>query len=192
MKKTSNFLIRSIAVVTAAANLFSVTGCGTEKSKAKVGDIGSSSGNSGKTKQVEYAGIGQCIEEGNWKISLLDAKTYSSIPTDNEFLKQEAASGKEYLILFFEAENVSDENDYFNYLYFQAYADDTSVSISTIMGDVDGYGSVSGDVASGKKIKGYAAWEVDTGWNNFEVSYNDDFGSNKTTACFKVSSGDIK
>lgn len=192
MKRTSKLLIRSIAVVTATVNLFTITGCGTEKSKAKVGDIDSTSGNSGKTNQVEYAGIGQYIEEGNWKISLLDSKTYSSIPTDNEFLKQEAASGKEYLILFFEAENISDENDYFNYLYFKAYADDTSVDIATIMGDIDGYGSVSGDVASGKKIKGYAAWEVDTGWKNFEVSYNDDFGSNKTTASFKVSSGDIK
>lgn len=192
MKKTSKLLIRSITVVTAAANLFTITGCGTEKSKAKVGDVDSSSGNSGKTDQVEYAGIGQYIEEGNWKISLLDSKTYSSIPTDNEFLKQEAASGKEYLILFFEAENISDENDYFNYLYFKAYADDTSVDIATIMGDVDGYGSVSGDVASGKKIKGYATWEVDTGWKNFEVSYNDDLGSNKTTASFKISSGDIK
>lgn len=44
----------------------------------------------------------------------------------------------------------------------------------------------------GKKIKGYAVWEVNTGWSDFEVSYDDDVWSNKTTACFKISSGDIK
>lgn len=192
MKKTSKFLIHSIITVTAAVNLFTFTGCDTESSKAKIGDVGSASGNAGKTNEVEYAGIGQYIEKGNWKISLLDAKTYTSIPNENEFLKQESAPGKEYLILFFEADNISDEDDYFNYLYFRAYADDTSVDIATLMGDVDGFGSVSGDVAAGKKIKGYAAWEVDAGWDSFEVSYNDDFWSDKTTACFKVSSGDIK
>lgn len=192
MKKTAKFLIHSIIAVTAAVNLFTFTGCSTESPKAKIGDVGSASGNTGKTNEVEYAGIGQYIEKGNWKISLLDAKTYTSIPTDNEFLKQESSPGKEYLILFFEAENISDENDYFNYLYFRAYADDTSVDIATLMGDVNGFGSVSGDAAAGKKVKGYAAWEVDTGWNNFEVSYNDSFGSDKTTACFKVSSEDIK
>ncbi len=192
MKKTSKFLIHSIIAVTSAVSILTFTGCGTESSKAKIGNVGSESDNSGKKSDVEYAGIGQYIEKGNWRISLLDAKTYTDIPSDNEFFKQEAASGKEYLILFFEADNISDEDDYFNYLYFSAYADDTSVDIATLMGDIDGFGSVSGDVAAGKKIKGYAAWEVDTGWNSFEVSYNDDFGSNKTTACFKVSPSDIK
>ena len=192
MKKTSEFLIHSIIAVTAAVNLLTVTGCGTESSKAKIGDVGSASDNAGKTNEVKYAGIGQYIEKGNWKISLLDAKTYTRIPSENEFLKQESASGKEYLILFFEADNISNENDYFNYLYFNAYADHTSTDIATLIGDIDGFGSVSGDVAAGKKIKGYAAWEVDAGWSSFEVSYNDDIWSNKTTACFKISSGDIK
>lgn len=192
MKKTSKLLVQSIMAVTVAASLFTITGCGSEESKAKIGDIGSSDNGSDKANEIAYAGIGQYIEGDNWRISLLDAKTYSSISESGGFYTDKPEAGKEFLVLFLEAENISDEDDYFNYLNFKAYADDSHVKNTMIMNDVDGYDSVSGDVASGKKIKGYAVWEVNTGWSNFEVSYDDDVWSNKTTACFKISSGDIK
>ncbi|GEM_PF-3514114 len=191
MKKTSKILVQSVAVITAAVSLCSITGCSSGESKAKIGDVGSS-GESGETSEIAYAGIGQYIEGENWKISLLDAKTYNSIADDSGFHTDKPESGKEFLVLFMEAENISNEDDYFNVLNFKAYADDTSVKNTMIINDVDGYDSVSGDVAVGKKIKGYAVWEVKTGWNEFEVSYNDDVWSNKTTACFKISSADIK
>lgn len=192
MTKTSKFLVQSIMTVTAAVSLFTITGCASDESKAKIGNIGQSSDGSGKTNEIAYAGIGQYIEGDNWKISLLDAKTYSSISESGGFYTDKPDAGKEFLVFFLEAENISDEDDYFNPLYFKAYADDSHVNNTVIMNDVDGYDSASGDVASGKKIKGYAVWEVNKGWSDFEVTYDDDVWSNKTTACFKVSSGDIK
>lgn len=124
-------------------------------------------------------GIGMTVESDEWKISLLDAKQYDEIVV-TEFYTNTPEDGKKFLVLFFEAENTSGKDDYFNYYNIESYEDGYHTNISVIMGDVDGQPMIVGDVAAGKKIKGYLAWEVSADWQELEVSYkNNAFGTSK-------------
>lgn len=130
-------------------------------------------------------GVGMTVESDDWKISLLDAKQYKEIAMSSLYINT-PDEGKEYLVLFFEAENISGKDDYFNYLYFESYVDDYNTNIEILMGEVDGYSTMTGDVAAGKKIKGYIAWEVSTDWQELEVTYNNDPFGMKNAATFLV------
>ncbi|MBQ8296154.1 MAG: DUF5067 domain-containing protein [Ruminococcus sp.] len=191
-----------LALITAGI-ISSCAGCsGSSEEKVKTGDISSSSSESEKNDEKnseednaeagKYAGIGQFIEDDTWKISLLDAKTYGSLTDDSGFYTDEPDSGNEYLVMFFEVENVSGEDDYFNYFYIDAYADGYSTDIEIILNNPDGYDTLTGDVAAGKKLKGCLAWQVPENWSEFEMSYNDDFTSSNASAMFKITSEDAK
>ena len=146
------------------------------------------SNTSDPTAESEKVGPGNKIEGKGWNISLLSAKTYTTVGDgDNEFLKSTADDGKEYLILFFEVENTSDEDDYFNWLNFKAYEDDYSTDLEVLFVDkIDGYEGISGDVAVGKKAKGYVSYEVNKGWKEFEITYDDGVWSSNKVATFTI------
>lgn len=90
------------------------------------------------------------------------------------------------LVCFFEVENVSDEDNYFNYFYIESYVDGYNEDISVLLSDVDGNSILSGDVAAGKKLKGYLAWQVDPAWEELEVSYKSDVWTGDKAATFVV------
>lgn len=136
---------------------------------------------------------GNYIQKSTFKFSFLKAATYNEIKS-SEYFSNKPAAGKEYLVLFFEVENVSNENQYVNTLYFKAYVDNYDVSEKYLMGDVDGYSSMlsSGrDLAPGKKTKGYMAYEVDKSWKNFETIYKEGFLDSDEKYVFAVSSSDL-
>lgn len=137
---------------------------------------------SSETSQT--ATVGQSVEGPDWKISLLSAKTYDKI-TDG-MLETTPDEGKVYLVCFFEVENVSDEDNYFNYFYIESYVDGYNEDISVLLSDVDGNSILSGDVAAGKKLKGYLAWQVDPAWEELEVSYKSDVWTGDKAATFVV------
>lgn len=177
-----------IAVIAIAGIAGGTSGKNDDK---KIGDISSSSErNNGSEADITYAGIGQYVEGENWKISLIDAKTYSSIPDDSGMYSDVPDSGKKYLVLFFEAENISGKDDFFNPLNVEAYTDGYSTSTELIINKPDGYETLSGDVAAGKKIKGCLAWQVDENWNEFEMTYKSGIWSEDKAASFKISSDD--
>lgn len=132
----------------------------------------------------QTATVGQSVEGPDWKISLLSAKTYDKI-TDG-MLETTPDEGKVYLVCFFEVENVSDEDNYFNYFYVESYVDGYNEDISVLLSDVDGNSILSGDVAAGKKLKGYLAWQVDPAWEELEVSYKSDVWTGDKAATFVV------
>ena len=80
---------------------------------------------------------------------------------------------KKYLVLFFDVENVSDEDQYVNMFYWDAYADDYEIDQETLIVKPDDYDMLSGDLAVGKKMKGYICYQVDKDWEKLEATYTD-------------------
>ena len=131
---------------------------------------------------------GQSVTGDKWSISLLSAKTFTEIA--EEYYTEKPEDGKIYLVLFFEVENVSDEDDYFNYFNIESYVDGYNSEITILMNKPDGIAALTGDVAAGKKLKGQLAWEVSPDWKELEVSYKDNFWTGDKAATFKVTPSD--
>ena len=87
--------------------------------------------------------------------------------------KQTAKNGKVFLIVFFEAENKSDKEKAFGSYYIKGYSDNYLVEKSYLLSDIDGYSYTFGNVAPGKKIKFYCAWEVDENYKEFDIYIKD-------------------
>lgn len=137
------------------------------------------------SKEVESAKVGEFIEGETWKISLLSAKQYDVIP-DEYFETKPEVEGNKFVVLFFEVENISSYDDHFNMFYFESYIDGYSAQSKTLLSKVEGYSSLSGDVASGKKMKGYVAFEVQPNWQEIEFSYKKFVGNSAKVATFLV------
>ena len=60
-----------------------------------------------------------------------------------------------------------------------------------IFSDVEGYEDLSGDLAPGKKLKGYVCYEVNPDWQKFEFSYTDGIVSSDPTYEFVVTPDDL-
>ena len=153
-----------------------------ESQQEQVSSADSSSEESKEESTV--AKVGQSVEGPDWKISLLSAKTYEKV--GDEYFEQTPADGKVYLICFFEVENVSDEDNYFNYFNIESYVDGYNESMSILMSDVEDVSILTGDVAAGKKLKGYLAWEVDPEWKELEISYKSNLWTGEKAATFVV------
>ena len=190
---------KMIALLLVVSLCFSLSGCflallgDSSESSKTITDI--SSGNegtksdpeaSGTDKQV--AGVGQSVTGDKWSISLLSAKTFTEIA--EEYYTEKPEDGKIYLVLFFEVENVSDEDDYFNYFNIESYVDGYNSEITILMNKPDGIAALTGDVAAGKKLKGQLAWEVSPDWKELDVSYKDNFWTGDKAATFKVTPSD--
>lgn len=162
-----------------------------DKNTSLIENIETSETTTEEEATIEYCNVGQSITNEKWKISFLSAKEYDCIESEyySSYPKQE---GNKYLILFFEVENVGKKDDYFNILNFESYIDSYSADEETFFGGVDGYDSLTGDVAVGKKLKGYIGLEVSPNWEEVETSYVDGIWSSSKIANFKVTPNDIK
>lgn len=137
-------------------------------------------------------GPGNYIEKGNLKISLESAKQYDEIKNgDDDIFTAEPKDGKKYLVLFFEAENISSEDQYINTFYHNAYLDDYDIDQTMLIVEPEGYSMFSGDLAAGKKLKGYVAYEVDPDWKKLEFTYTDGISSSSDTYEFVVTPDDL-
>lgn len=170
--------------------LTTLTACNTDDNTSSVG---SSSNNESSTEEVknEPLKIGETGESKNIKLTLQAAKQYEKITGDSEFIVDEPDSGKNYLILTFEAENISSENYSVNTFYFSAYADGYAIDQTIIYNQPDGLSSISTNLAAGKKAKGFVAYQVDPSWKEFEISYSDSTFSNNSTVNFRITPDDI-
>ncbi len=164
-----------------------------KKEKSKVGDVGSGASDEKESGGAqESAGIGQYIEGLDLKISLLDAKLMSSIPSGSEYISYVAPDdGKIFMVLSFEFENISDKNDYINPLYFEAYEDGYGVDSSTVFTLLNEYNTISGNIAAGKKLKGCLIYEVNKSWKEFEICYDSFPFDKKKGTGFRFTPDDI-
>ena len=122
-------------------------------------------------EEPKAANIDNVVKTNNkWKITYLN---YKETPQKNEYTKAE--EGKEFLFVFFEIENISNEQQIFSSIYSEYYVDDVSV-LQYPLGMVDEYQPMVGgiSVAPGKKTMGCIAIQVDPNWKTFEFIYNED------------------
>ena len=119
----------------------------------------------------DFATVGQFIDGDDFKISLLYVKEFENIKDPNGYFDEIPASGKIYLVLFFEV--ISKKEDvYINTFYFDAYVDDYKVSNSIIINKPDGFGNLSGHISTNQRIKGCMVYEVSPEWQKFEITYD--------------------
>ncbi len=113
--------------------------------------------------------IGDTLTGDDLKITLEKSMTYDYI--EGEYAKDTPKEGYEYLVFFFEIENIDDEIKYINSLQFTGYEDNYKVPSAFIVNEPDGYKLLSGNLDTHKKMKGYVAFEVSKTWKNFKVDY---------------------
>lgn len=190
-----------ILIALAATMAFGATACEVSTDNdteptAKTGVVEKTKEKEATTTEVVAEGavpLGNFIEKGNYKFSFVDAKQYDEIKDpENEFLDATPSEGKKYLVLFFEVENISSEKQNVNLFYYKAYLDDYDIDQETILVKPEGYEMLSGDLAPGKKLKGYVCYEVDPDWKKLEFTYTDGILDSDTTYDFVVTSDEVK
>lgn len=134
------------------------------------------------TESTLYGTIDDTLNDGSFKLTLTKAYIYDSI--GEGYSINTPAEGKEYLVLFFDVENISTESEYISHYDFDGYVDDVACDSTSIFGDIDGIKDLSTNLASGKKAQGFVAFEVNKDWKNFEVQYKEFLGDK--TLVFKV------
>lgn len=139
--------------------------------------------------KIEAIKPGNYVEHDNLKFSFEKASQYDEI--GEGYFVNEPEDGKKYLVLFFEVENISDEDQYVSVYDCEAYLDDYSIDQTILLTDVDGYDSLSSDIAPGKKAKGYFCYEVNSDWQKFELTYTDGIFSTDPTYEFVVTPDDL-
>lgn len=112
--------------------------------------------------------IGDSLSDYKTRIVLTDALIYSDI-NGNVLL-----DGKEYLVFFFEVENLDDESSYVSGYSFDGYVDGEKVSFTSLEGEINGFMPLSGSLEPYGMTRGYVAYEVDTDWNDFSIHYKND------------------
>ena len=135
------------------------------------------------TDSTLYGTIGDTLTDGSLSLTLTGAYKYDSI--GEGYFVNTPAEGKEYLVLFFDIENISTESEYVSYYDFEGYVDDVACDITGILGDIEGISDLAADLAPSKKAQGFVAFEVNKNWENFEIHYKEFLGDK--TLVFKVS-----
>lgn len=120
---------------------------------------------------IQRGNVGDTLTIDDFRITLTDAVVYDYID-NSEYYNALPAEGNEYLVLFFDVENITDENIYISSYDFDGYVDGYATSKEYFLNDVNGIEELNVNLPSGRKAKGYVAFEVDKTWNDFEISYN--------------------
>lgn len=137
---------------------------------------------------------GESVQNSNFKIGLTSAKLYDKITFgEGDFTYDTTPDeGKKFLVLFFEAENVSSEEQHINMFYYESYLDDTKIESETLLSDVEGMSLFSGDIAAGKKMTGYVAYQVNPDFEKLEFTYTDGMSSGSDKYNFIITPEDLE
>lgn len=114
--------------------------------------------------------VGDTLDTGNLSFSLKDYKIYSHLDIDVD-----DNNDGDYLILFFDVKNYSNEPVKIDNIYFDGTLDYLNISPIEILYDIDGVSALNGNILPGDIVSGYVAFKVDKDWNNFVFKYNDIF-----------------
>lgn len=129
------------------------------------------------------------IQTDNFELKISSMKTTKTL-TNSLGAEYLAKSGYDYLMIVFDAKNISKETQNIMNVGFNGYVDDTKTVIQSVVGEIDGYMPLIGAVPSGKSFEGYTVWEVPENWEKFEFSYID-ARTGKESNGFTVYSQDV-
>ena len=125
------------------------------------------------------------LDTDNYSMTLLEYKTMDVI--EDKYYDKKAADGKEFLVLFFRVNNISDKSLYISSYDFDGYVDGKKTDYTYFYHDINGYSELSGSIARGKYIEGHIVYEVSKEWKDFEIQFTDDEDYlNKTDVIFKI------
>lgn len=114
---------------------------------------------------ISYGTIGDTLTDYDTRITLTNALIYSNIGGVNADIE------KEYLVFFFEVENVSDDSLYISNHNFNGFFDQKEVASIISSVEIDGYKPLGEVLSEGDITKGYVAYEIDSDWNNFSIHF---------------------
>ncbi len=113
--------------------------------------------------------LGDTLVTEEFKITLTNASVYDSIEGEDIY---KPTAGKEYLVLFLDIENISNETQYIHIFDFNGYVDGYTVSQENLYVTIEGMEEIGTKLLPGKKTKGYIAFKVDTSWQEFNLHYS--------------------
>lgn len=114
---------------------------------------------------ISYGTIGDSLTDYDTRITLTNALIYSDIGGVS------TSEEKEYLVFFFEVENVSDDSLYISNHNFNGFLDQKEVPSTISSVEIDGYKPLGEVLSEGESAKGYVAYEIDSDWNNFSIHF---------------------
>ncbi len=117
---------------------------------------------------VCHGGYGDILSDGVIDISLTDVSVYSNINGNS------ASGGMEYLVFFFDIENVSDDSFSISRHNFSGYVDEGRIDSIKLDVDINGYRPLETILDDGEGTFGYVVYEVDTDWKDFSIYYRSD------------------
>lgn len=122
-------------------------------------------------KELPAVSVGETSVSEALKITLEKAYCNKEIPSFSS-THYTAGNGKVYLVLIFDAENISDKTQIISLYESSAYADDYVVSKTALI-DVYGESTFDGSIDAGRKRRGFVAFEINENWKRFEFSFAD-------------------
>lgn len=117
---------------------------------------------------VSRGSYGDRLSDGEVNITLDDAVVYLDINGNT------ANDGKEYLVFFFDIDNISDDSISIFRHNFSGYVDGKMVNSIDLGIDIEGYKPLDVILDDGEDISGYVVYEVDTDWEDFSIHFNRD------------------
>lgn len=114
---------------------------------------------------VSHGTIGDSLTDYDTRITLTNALIYSNIGGVS------ASEGREYLVFFFEVENVSDDSLYISNHSFTGFLDQKEVASTISSVEVEGYKPLGEVLSEGDITKGYVAYEIDSDWKDFSIHF---------------------
>lgn len=121
---------------------------------------------------------GETVTGDLLKFTFEKAKIYDEYKA-NGLITNTPEPGKEYLVLFFNVENISKKKRIVSRVSFSASVDGYDCDQTILFGDPDGYDDLNGTLDAGESMKGCLAFEVKPDWKTFSLKYEKLWGDSK-------------
>lgn len=115
--------------------------------------------------------IGDSLTDGDIKITLTSIEKYDEIELDG--VSSKPTEGYEYLVLFFDVQNISDEVLYVSTYNFSGKVDFNIIDSKVFDGTINNNKMLGSNIKSGDGTTGFVLYEVPTGWKNFTIQYKE-------------------
>ncbi len=116
-------------------------------------------------------GIGGTCDNPPWRITLVEKETTNSIGTAP--LDTKAADNMTLLILYFDVTNISESDEYFNYMYFTAEVDGAKAELIVPAATTVNERKIAlGTVPKDGSASYYVVYQVPESWSTFKIKYD--------------------
>lgn len=120
---------------------------------------------------------GFVLGESKYSITAIKAYTLDSFESYGDtYTPQE---GNQFLCVEFDAENISDEENYLNRYDFDAYCD--GYQVEQLEDCPEDFNVLTGDIARGKHMRGGFIYEVPSDWAEFEIGFTEEYDGPRTS-----------